>query len=56
MLSELDRERLQLSETLMARFIEAEFETADTDQSGGLDQKEFTAYVTKMASWMRGTL
>ena len=56
MLEELDRERLQLSETLMHRFIESEFSKTDTDASGALDLREFTGYVTQMTSWMREEL
>ena len=56
MLSELDGERLQLSDALMGRFIESEFAKTDADASGALDLNEFTGYVTQMTAWMREEL
>eukprot|EP00966_Prymnesium_polylepis_P130634 3021733-Prymnesium_polylepis.1 len=56
MLKELDRERLQISESMVETFIESEFGNVDADKSGTLSLSEFSGYVTSMASWMRAEL
>ena len=55
-IKDLNLERLQCSELLIERFVEAEFCLLDTDGSGGIDLHEFTEYVTSMTRWMREEL
>ena len=52
-MNDLDRDYINTSQTLVDRFVEFEFSRLDTDGSGGLDLKEFIAYVDTMTTWMR---
>ena len=55
-LKDLDSERLQVSASLVDKFVASEFHKTDTDGSGGISFDEFTTYVTDMTRWMRAEL
>jgi hypothetical protein len=52
MLKELDKDKLQVSETLIERYVESEFAKVDSDASGGISYDEFVEYAAQLlAQW-----
>ena len=47
MLKELDKDKLQVSETLIERYVESEFAKVDADASGGISYDEFVEYAAQ---------
>ena len=47
MLKELDKDKLQVSETLIERYVESEFPKVDADASGGISYDEFVEYAAQ---------
>ena len=47
MLKELDKDKLQVSETLIERYVESEFAKVDSDASGGISYDEFVEYAAR---------
>ena len=50
MLKELDKDKLQVSETLIERYVESEFAKVDSDASGGISYDEFVEYAAQLSA------
>ena len=50
MLKELDKDKLQVSDTLIERYVESEFAKVDADASGGISYDEFVEYPAQLSA------